>query len=107
MFLNIFNAFLNDLNTNPVIDEWYMSNFVKKHINTLDSYEAFIILKQFIHYMINNYDEQSEYEIIETLRHLKLQSNTNEIFYNDKQKAKILALYQKEYSQIYCLIFFE
>lgn len=36
--------------------------------------------------MIEKYDEKSEYEIIETLRYLKYQANTNEKFYSDVQK---------------------
>lgn len=100
MFFDNFNSFLDDLNTNPVTDEWYMSNFADKHIKTLESYEAFDILKQFIVYMIENYDEKSEYEIVETLRYLKYQANTNESFYSNEQKAKILEIYKEEHSQI-------
>lgn len=100
MFFDDFNAFLDDLNTNPVTDEWYMSNFADKHIKNLVSYEAFDILKQFIVYMIENYNEKLEYEIVETLRYLKYQASTNEVFCNDEQKAKILEIYKQEYSQV-------
>lgn len=99
MFFEKFNEFLADLNTNPVTDEWYMSKFVDENIKVLESYEAFDILKNFINYMIEHYDSNSEYEIVESLRYLKLQSNTNEIFYTNEQKNKILALYKQEYSQ--------
>lgn len=100
MFFDDFNDFLDDLNTNPVTDEWYMSNFADKHIKTLKSHEAFDILKQFIGYMIENYDEKSEYEMIETLRYLKYQANTNEHFYSNEQKATILEMYRQEHSQV-------
>ncbi|VEG13089.1 hypothetical protein [Moraxella cuniculi] len=100
MFFDEFDAFLDDLNNNPVTDEWYMSNFVDEHIKVLESYEAFNILKQFITYMIEKYDENSEYEIVEALRYLKLQSNTSEQFYSDEQKGKILELYQQEHSKM-------
>lgn len=100
MFFDDFNAFLDDLNTNPVTDEWYMSDFADKHIKNLESYEAFDILKQFVVYMIENYDEKSEYEIIETLRYLKYQANTNESFYSNEQKSKILETYKQEHSQV-------
>lgn len=99
MFFDDFNAFLYDLNTNPVTDEWYMSNFIDKHVKILESYEAFDILKQFIVYMIENYDEKSEYEIVETLRYLKYQSNTNEKFYSNNERNIILELYKQEHSQ--------
>lgn len=100
MFFDDFNAFLDDLNTNPVTDEWYMSNFADKYIKALESHEAFDILKQFIGYMIENYDEKSEYEIIETLRYLKYQANTNEYFYSNEQKATILEMCRQEHSQV-------
>lgn len=99
MFFSEFNAFLKDLNTNPVTDEWYMADFIEKHIKTLKSYEAFDILKDFVDYMIEEYDSRSEYEIIEALRYLKLQAGTAEKFYSNEQKAKIIELYQKDYSQ--------
>lgn len=97
MFFDDFNAFLCNLSTNT--DEWYMSNFADKYIKTLKSYEAFDILKQFTVYMIENYDEKSEYEIVETLQYLKYQANTNEEFYSDDDKNTILKLYQQEHSQ--------
>lgn len=99
MFFDDFNAFLCNLSTNT--DEWYMSNFADKYIKTLKSYEAFDILKQFTVYMIENYDEKSEYEyeIVETLRSLKYQADTNEKFCSNDDKNKILKLYQQEYSQ--------
>lgn len=87
MWIKKFNDFLADLN-NPVTDEWYMSKFVDENIKVLESYEAFDILKAFISYMIEHYDSHSEYEIVEALRYLKLQSDTNQIFYNDEQKIK-------------------
>ncbi|HFA1057109.1 TPA: hypothetical protein WLF80_002165 [Neisseria gonorrhoeae] len=59
MFLDDVNVFLDDLNTNPITDEWYMSNFADKHIKILESYEAFDILKQFVDYMIEEHDEKS------------------------------------------------
>lgn len=99
MFLDNFNTFLDDLNSNPITDEWYMSNFADRYIKILESYKAFDILKQFITYMIEKYDEKSEYEIIETLRYLKYQANTNENFYSDAQKQKIVGLYKQENSQ--------
>ncbi|EMS1841988.1 hypothetical protein BOD45_002153, partial [Neisseria gonorrhoeae] len=55
MFLDDVNVFLDDLNTNPITDEWYMSNFADKHIKILESYEAFDILKQFVDYMIEEH----------------------------------------------------
>lgn len=58
VFLDDLNVFLDDLNTNPITDEWYMSNFADKHIKILESYEAFDILKQFVDYMIEEYDEK-------------------------------------------------
>lgn len=100
MFFDNFNDFLDDLNTNPVADEWYMSNFADKHIKTLKSYEAFDALKQFIYYMIENYDKNLEYEIVETLRYLKYQADTNESFYSNEQKSKILEIYKQDHSQI-------
>ncbi|MCL1624292.1 hypothetical protein M2R47_08600 [Moraxella sp. Tifton1] len=90
MFFDDSNSFLDDLNTNLVTDEWCMSNFADQHIKTLESHEAFDILKQFVVYMIENYDEKSEYEIVETLRYLKYQASTNESFCSNEQKDKIL-----------------
>ncbi|RQJ91356.1 hypothetical protein [Neisseria meningitidis] len=99
MFLDDVNVFLDDLNTNPITDEWYMSNFADKHIKILESYEAFDILKQFVDYMIEEYDEKTEYEIMEILRQLKYQADTNEKFYTNTQKQKIVELYKQEISQ--------
>lgn len=99
MFLDDLNTFLDGLNINPITDEWYMSNFADRHIKTLESYEAFDILKQFVVFMIERYDEKSEYEIIEILRYLKYQANTNEEFYSNTQKQKIVELYKQENSQ--------
>ncbi|WP_260224822.1 hypothetical protein, partial [Neisseria meningitidis] len=65
----------------------------------LESYEAFDILKQFVDYMIEEYDEKSEYEIMEILRQLKYQADTNEKFYTNTQKQKIVELYKQEISQ--------
>lgn len=99
MFLDKFSSFITDLNTNPVTDEWYMSKFVDENIKILSSNEAFEILKSFTIYMIENYDPCSEYEIMETLRYLKIQANTNEKFCTKKQKSKIFSLYRQNYSQ--------
>ncbi|VEG12848.1 hypothetical protein [Moraxella cuniculi] len=41
MFFAKFNEFLADLEQNPIVDEWYMSNFAEKNIKTLEPYEAF------------------------------------------------------------------
>nr|MBG8992597.1 hypothetical protein [Neisseria meningitidis] len=76
-----------------------MSNFADKHIKILESYETFDILKQFVDYMIEEYDEKSEYEIMEILRQLKYQADTNEKFYTNTQKQKIVELYKQEISQ--------
>lgn len=76
-----------------------MSNFVDKYIKTLENYEAFDVLKRFIIYMIENYDEKSEYEILETLRHLKHQAGTNESFCSNEQKSKVLEIYKQDHSQ--------
>ncbi|HGG7780233.1 TPA: hypothetical protein ACJJC2_001971, partial [Neisseria meningitidis] len=69
------------------------------HIKILESYETFDILKQFVDYMIEEYDEKSEYEIMEILRQLKYQADTNEKFYTNTQKQKIVELYKQEISQ--------
>lgn len=87
------------MNNNPVIDEWYVSNFIDKNIKVLESQDAFDISKQFIKYMIDQYDVNSEYEIVETFRYLRLQANTNEKFYTNDQRDKIFELYQQEYSK--------
>ncbi|HFC7618076.1 TPA: hypothetical protein ACFOV1_002027, partial [Neisseria meningitidis] len=68
-------------------------------IKILESYETFDILKQFVDYMIEEYDEKSEYEIMEILRQLKYQADTNEKFYTNTQKQKIVELYKQEISQ--------
>lgn len=99
LFFDHLSIFLGDLNTNGAFDEWYMSSFVDKSIKTLTSYEAFDVLKQFAPFMIDNFNQQSEYEMIETLRYLKYQSDTNEKFYNDAQKHILLALYKTQHSQ--------
>lgn len=99
MFIDNFNTFLNNLKLHTNTDEWYMVKFVDKYIKTLETYEAFDALKQFIVYMIENYDEEFEYEILEILRYLKYQADTNEHFYTDEQKDKVLELYKDEYSQ--------
>lgn len=49
--------------------------------------------------MIEEYDEKSEYEIMEILRQLKYQADTNEKFYTNTQKQKIVELYKQEISQ--------
>ena len=99
MFLDKFDEFIDYLNNNSIVDEWYMSDFAEKNIKTLDTCEAFNNLKLFVSYMIERYHPDFEYEIVETLRYLKYQINSNELFYSEKQKNKIFELYTQEYSK--------
>ena len=89
MFLDKFDEFIDYLNNNSIVDEWYMSDFAEKNIKTLDTCEAFNNLKLFVSYMIERYKPDFEYDIVETLRYLKYQINSNELFYSEKQKNKI------------------
>lgn len=99
MFIENFKNFITDLDINPVTDEWYMSNFVDSNIKILSNHEAFSLLKPFISYIIDNYDVSFEYETVEALRYLKIQSDTNEIFYTTEQKDKLLSLCQDDYNK--------
>ena len=99
MFLDKFNEFVDNLKNNSIVDEWYMSNFAEENIKTLDTHEAFNNLKLFVSYMIERYNPDFEYDIVETLRYLKYQVNSNELFYSEKQKNKIFELYTQEYSK--------
>ena len=99
MFLDKFDEFIDYLNNNSIVNEWYMSDFAEKNIKTLDAYEAFNNLKLFVSYMIERYHPDFEYEIVETLKYLKYQINSNELFYSEKQKNKIFELYTQEYSK--------
>lgn len=107
MFIENFKNFITDLDINPVTDEWYMSNFVDSNIKILSSHEAFSLLKPFISYIIDNYDVSFEYETVEALRYLKIQSDTNEIFYTTEQKDKLLSLCQDDYNKETLLSIFE
>ena len=68
MFLDKFDEFIDYLNNNSIVNEWYMSDFAEKNIKTLDTYEAFNNLKLFVSYMIERYHPDFEYEIVETIK---------------------------------------
>lgn len=100
MFFKKLNTFFADLEKNEVTNEWYISDFADENIKKLEQYEAYDILKLYVPYMIEKYNQNFEYEILEIFRYLKYQVNSNEIFLNDEQKNKIFELYQQDYSKI-------
>lgn len=94
-FIENFESFLKE----PIVDEWYIADFAQKYIKPLECWQAFCILKWFTNYMIDQYNEKFEYEMVEIFRHLKNQTETNECFYSQTQKKRILELYKEEYCQ--------
>ncbi|MFL1733121.1 hypothetical protein [Moraxella oculi] len=92
-FKNLDNL-LKDVESNNIVDEWYLYDFIDKNIKRLNAQQSFDILKLYVPYMINMYS--FDYEILNILFALKDRANTNEKFYTEDQKHIILSIYHQD-----------
>ena len=70
---------INYWNGGPIEDEWFFENFRNEYIGRMSSEEAFLAISESLHLLVNEKNESTVCEILQTIINLANKSQTTEI----------------------------
>ena len=78
-YLEALQNAINCWNSDPITDEWCFEKFRKEHSDKMSPHEAFQAVDDTVPFLINELDESTACEILQTILILSLKTETTEL----------------------------